>query len=234
MDYNPNQYGAFSQERKTSRAQYVAQTFLRMFFGLLSTFGVSLLGIGTGLFRFVYVSPAIFFTLAAAELIFVFVLSARITTLKPATAKLLFFVYAALNGVTISSVFLIYELGSTVMLFGMATLFFGIMAAFGYFTKNDLSHIGKIALFGICALALFWVLSLFFNLSAMETVVCFIGLGLFLAITAYDTQKIKKYYEVYQSDEAMLQKASIISALQIYLDFINIFLYLLRLLGKRR
>ncbi len=223
-----------SAEIGESRSTFVAKTYLWMFLGLLTTFVASIAAIASGVFYVVFSTPAIFYALLIAEVALVWILAGRLHKMPIGAARAMFFVYAIVNGITLSSIFFLYDLESVALVFVGAAVIFGIMALFGYVTKSDLSGIGKVAMFGIFGLAIFWLLSLFLDFTAVETAVCFIGLALFLAITAYDTQKIKKLYEVYQNDSVMLQKASIYSALQLYLDFVNVFLYLLRLLGKRK
>lgn len=217
-----------------SRSTFVAKTFMWMFLGLMTTFAVSIATIASGVFYFVFTTPAIFYALLIAEVALVWILAGRLPKMSVGMARTMFFLYAVVNGITLSSIFFAFEIESVALVFVMAAVIFGVMALFGYVTKSDLSGIGKILIFGILGLGIFWLLSLFFNFSSMEMTVCFIGLALFVGITAYDTQKMKVIYEAYQYDNVMLQKASIYSALQLYLDFVNVFLYLLRLLGKRK
>ena len=216
-------------------ARYTSKTFLWMFIGLLLTFGTSLAVLRSEMaLRWIYGSPAVPFIILIAELVIVLFLSARIQKLSTAAATALFFAYSIVNGLTFSSVFLLYDLGSVVFAFGWTALFFGTMALYGFATKKDLTRIGYILSFGVIFLLLFWVASLFLNLSMFQTAICFIGIVIFLGLTAYDTQKIKNYHALFAADPDMLAKASIFAALQLYLDFINIFLYILRLLGNKR
>ena len=217
-----------------SRSTFVAKTYLWMFLGLLTTFIASMVTIESGVFYLVFTTPAIFYALLIVEVALVWILAGRLQKMSVGAATAMFFVYALVNGITLSSIFFLYELESVSLIFVGAAIIYGIMSLFGFVTKSDLSGIGKVLIFGIFGLALFWLLSLFFDLTQLEMVVSFIGLALFLGITAYDTQKMKHFYVAYQNDAAMLKKASIYSALQLYLDFINVFLYLLRLLGKRK
>ena len=146
----------------------------------------------------------------------------------------LFVLYAVLNGATFSVFFLVYEVESLILIFLLTAAYYAVMAFFGWKTQKDLSS-WKIALgIGLGVLALFWLVSLFINLSQFETIVCLAGTAVFLCVTAYDTQKIKARYYATLQDGQMAEKACIFSALQLYLDFINLFLYLLRLLGKKR
>ena len=108
------------------------------------------------------------------------------------------------------------------------------MALYGYRTQTDLTRLKPILLGGLIFLIVCGLLSLFIPLGVMDRIICLIGVAIFLGFTAYDTQKIRAFYEAYQGDQAMLERASIYSALELYLDFINLFLYLLRFLGKSK
>lgn len=219
-----------------SLQRYTAKAFLWMFLGLLVTFGVSLVGYQTRLvYQLLMISPYALLVLTGLELVVVFVLSLKVQTLPVGVARALFLAYAVLNGVVFSSYFLLYDLKSMALIFALTAVYFGIMAAFGFFTSMDLSRIRTILIGGLIFLIAFGLLSMFIpGVGQFERVVCIIGVVIFLAFTAYDTQKIKAFYYGFSGDEAMLSKASIISALELYLDFINLFLYLLRFLGKRR
>ena len=213
---------------------YTIKTFTWMFLGLLATFGVALFGYATGSILYLFAIPYFHLILLVAELAVVIFLSARIHKLSIPAARTLFFAYAVLNGVVFSAYFLIYGMLSLILVFAMTAVYFGGMALYGYFTKTDLSRLRPVLIGGLVFLILFGLLSMVLPMGAAERVVCLIGVAVFLGFTAYDTQKIRTYYQAYQSDPAMLEKASIISALQLYLDFINLFLYLLRFLGKNR
>ena len=225
--FDPQSFGV----RKDSMATYTAKTFGWMFLGLATTFIVSLA---------VYMSGAIYLLfngivpiiLAIAAVGVVIYLSARINRLSVGSARILFFAYAILNAVTFSSIFAVYNVGTLVFVFGMTALYFGVMALYGYMTKSDLSRIQPVLIFGLFALLLLALLSIF--IPGLQTGMCLIGVVIFVAFTAYDTQKIRQNYMMFSGNPELLQKASIISALQLYLDFINLFLYLLRLFGDRR
>lgn len=213
---------------------YTAKTFGWMALGLLVTFATALLGIFSGTILYFFYLPAAPFLLLGAELIVVFVLSSRVHRLRVGTARLLFFAYAILNGLTFSVVLLAYDLGTLLLVFGITAVYFAALSAYGYFTKRNLMGLRSILFGGLLFLLIFWVLSLFLPLSSFERIACLIGVVIFMAYTAYDTQKIKMFYYQLQDQPEMLQKASIISALELYLDFVNLFLYLLRLLGRSR
>ena len=218
-------------------SQYMTKTFGWMFAGLLVTFAV---GIGTVTSGLVYLlaGTGLIFLTSIAELVMVFVLSARITKLQPSTATGLFFGYAVLNGINLSTIFLVYDVGSLVLAFLVGAVYFGVMAVYGATTRRDLTgwgpklFAGRIAML-VCSLvgSLFSLFGMSFGV--MDLVLCAIGLLIFMGLTAYDTQMLKHHYAYFGGDAAMLHKASIIGALNLYLDFINIFLYILRMVGRR-
>lgn len=217
-------------------SRYTAQAFLWMALGLLVTFGVSIVGYVTLLPLYILaINEYALIVLTVLELIVVIVLSAKLHSMPIGAARALFLVYALLNGVVFSTYFFIFELSSMVLAFGAAALYFGVMAAVGYFAKVDFSRIRNLLFGGLIFLVVFGLLSMFIPALAMfDRIVCLVGIAIFMLYTAYDTQKIKAFYYGFQGDDAMLAKASIISALNLYLDFINLFLYLLRFLGKRK
>ena len=214
--------------------QYVARTFLWMFAGLLVTFATAYLGYWTGALVYVFFVPAIPVALLVAELVVVLVLSARIHKLRVGMARVLFLLYAVLNGVVFSTYFLIFEMSALIYVFALTAVYFGVFALYGRFTKRDLSGFGPFLIGGLIFLVIVGALSLFLPLGGLERIVCLIGIALFLGITAYDSQKTVRYYVAYQGDSAMLQRTSIYAALQLYLDFINLFLYLLRFFARNR
>lgn len=213
---------------------YTTKTFGWMFLGLLVTFGTAIaFSAGGGLYYLLTLGMPAVFALCIAELVLVMVLSARLGKMSIAGARGLFFAYAILNGVTFSAVFFAYDVQILLSVFALTALYFGALAAYGWLTKRDLSGLGTILGFSVLFLLVFWVLSMFLPLGAFERIICFIGLVVFMGCTAYDTQRIKHLHAEYGEDYEMSKKASIFAALQLYLDFINIFLYILRLLGRR-
>ncbi|HIQ75688.1 MAG TPA: Bax inhibitor-1/YccA family protein [Candidatus Cottocaccamicrobium excrementipullorum] len=212
---------------------YTAKTFGWMFAGLMTTFAVAVSGYMTGWITYVTYVPYWYFLLLIAEVATVAFLSARVRSMSVNTARGLFFLYSALNGVVFSLYFLMFDLASMVLVFGATALFFGVMAVMGRLMNLDFSRIRPFMTGGLIFLVVFWLLAMFINLSQFELIACTLGIFLFLGFTAYDTHKIKEFYAVYSQDEQMLNKASIISALELYLDFINLFVYLLQVLGKK-
>lgn len=215
--------------------RYTARTFFTMFLGLLATFLVAFGCYATGAIFYIFSIPGIQLILLAAELAVVFGMTAFLHRISTATATVFFFLYAVLNGVVFSAYFLLFRLPSLILVFAATALYFGGMAVFGYFTGIDLSRLRTVLLGGLIFLILANVLMLLIpGLAVLDRVACTIGLIIFLGFTAYDTQKIRAIYDQYSQDEIVLRKASIYSALQLYLDFVNLFLYVLRIFGKRR
>ena len=205
-----------------------------MFLGLLLTFAIAGFLNATGLINYVFSIPALPFILLIAEIVIVVRLSRKINEMSVEKARTLFFVYAALNGIMFSAFFALYDMSTMVLAFGVTSVLFGAMALLGYFTKADLSRIRTILFTGLIFLALFWVISMFINLEAYTRIACFIGIIIFTGYTAFDMQKLKYFYNQYATDSDLAEKSSIFGALQLYLDFINIFVYVLRILGRNR
>ena len=227
-------------DAKESIGRYTAKTFLIMFLGLAVTFATALYLAGTysGLMlvvRAIYATNGyIHLILAIAEIAVTIGMTAMLHKLSVTGAGVCFFLYAFLTGLTFSILFLVYEMASAIFAFALAGLFFAGMAIFGYLTDMDLARIRPILVGGLFVLIIANLVMYFLPIfEVADQVICTIGLVIFLGYTAYDTQKIRTYYDAFSGDEAMRSKMAIFSALQLYLDFINMFLYILRLLGKR-
>ena len=219
--------------------QFVAKTFGWMFAGLLVTFAAAVGTVSTGAFVMLF-STGLVFALTIAELILVLVLSARITKLQPSTATAMFFVYAVLNGINLSVYFIAYDLGTLILAFLVGAVYFGVMAVYGANTQRDLLGWAPKLMGGLVALIVTALVGGLFGLlfgisfGFLDVVYCGLAVLLFMGMTAYDTQMLKHHYAYFGGDAAMLQKASIFGALNLYLDFINIFLYIVRILGRSR
>lgn len=187
--------------------------------------------------QFVIDHASWYLPLVIVELILVWVLGALIHKMSPAAAGIMFAVYALLNGVTLSWVFLAYELGSVGTIFLVTAGTFGGMSLFGYLTKRDLTGIGSLCMMGLWGLVISAVVNIFWQNNMMEFITSCVGVVVFVGLTAYDTRKIKLIAlesAEDQIDNADIRKLAILGALTLYLDFINLFLYLLRLFGKRK
>ena len=187
------------------------------------------------LISFVFGTRFVFFGLIILELVIVSFLSARIFDWSVGKVQAAFVGYAMLNGVTLSCVFLAYTSASIASTFFVTAGTFGVMSLFGYFTKADLSGWGKLLSMALIGLVIAMVVNIFLRNSVLEIVTSFIGVLLFTALTAYDTQKLKQLALLGVTEgEETSSKASILGALTLYLDFVNLFLFLLRIFGRRR
>ena len=212
--------------------EYITRTFGWMFVGLMVTFALAAAMAYTGAVWYLAAIPAIPMILLIAEVAVVLILSSGIQNRSVGATRMLFMLYAVLNGLVFSFYFVVYDVANLIFIFGITALFFGAFALYGRFTRTDLSRLRPLLLGGLIFLVIAGLLTLFINFTALERVICMVGIVVFLCFTAYDTQKIKANYEYFYGNDEILQKASIFSALQLYLDFINLFLYLLRYLGR--
>ena len=182
----------------------------------------------------IFSSKVIFFGLIIAELILVFWVSARIEKLSLTTATLMFILYSVLNGATLATIFLAYSPEIITKTFFVTAGTFGAMAVYGYFTKSDLSSWGKLLIMAVIGLIIAGVVNMFLKSSMMDLVVSVLGVLIFVGLTAYDSQKIKRMLAMQTDMGETAQKVALMGALSLYLDFINLFLYLLRLFGRER
>ena len=187
------------------------------------------------LLRMFYTSITPLIIVVAAELGLVIYLSATIAKHSASTSLLLFGIYSVLNGITCSAVLLVYTQESVYTAFLSTAGLFGAMSVYGIYTKRDITSWGSFLHMGLWGLIIAMVINLFVGSSAAETVISVIGIIVFMGLTAYDTAKIKALAEgAEMSDDETAGKIAVMGALELYLDFINLFLYLLRLFGKRR
>ena len=219
-------------------SEFMSKSFGWMFAGLLVTFAVGIGAVMTGLI-YPLINSGLFILTSIAELVLVFTLSARVQKLQPSTATGIFFGYAVLNGLNLSAIFLVYDYGSLILAFLVGAVYFGVMAVYGATTNRSLVGWGPKLMGGLIAMIICSLVGSLFSLFGFsfgfgDLLLCAVGLFLFMGLTAYDTQMLKHHYAYFGGDAAMLHKASIIGALNLYLDFINIFLYVVRLLGRRR
>ena len=179
----------------------------------------------------IFQSP-LMWVIAFAPLAFVLVLSFGINKLSGATAQLLFWVFAAVMGLSLSSIFMVYTDASIAKVFFISAATFGAMSLYGYTTKRDLTGIGNFLIMGLIGLIIAMVVNIFLQSSMLEFAISAIGVLIFVGLTAYDTQRIKNSYDEGHGAE-VLQKSAVMGALSLYLDFINLFMMLLRLFGNR-
>jgi FtsH-binding integral membrane protein len=183
--------------------------------------------------NFLFMHSQLIWVLFLAEIGLVIGLSAAIRKISLSAATLMFVAYAALNGVTFSSLFYVYTMGSLASTFFITAGTFGAMSLVGFFTKADLSSMGKILLMALIGLIIASVVNIFVASSGLEVLMTYLGVLIFVGLTAYDTQKIKQMFLMAPDASEATQKYAVLGALTLYLDFINLFLYLLRIFGRR-
>ncbi len=231
---NTNQI-TLTQARQEASTIFLAKVFNWMAIGLGLTGLVAFFTASSGLALQILTSP-LFFILIIAELGMVFYLSARVDKMQAATATGLFVAYAVVNGLTLSSIFLRYTGSSITGTFFITAGMFGAMAVYGLVTKRDLSGFGSFLFMGLIGIIIASLVNMFMQSSAMSWVISMAGVLVFTGLTAYDVQRIKGMGEqgiMTQGDE-MIKKGAIMGALALYLDFINLFIMLLRFFGGSR
>lgn len=224
-----------SQARTDASSIFLAKVFNWMAVGLGLTGIIALITAETGLALSIASSP-IFFILIIGELGLVFFLSARIEKIQSSTASMLFYGYAILNGLTLSVIFLAYTRTSIAGTFFITAGMFAAMAVYGTVTKRDLSGFGSFLMMGLVGIIIASIVNFFLNSSSLYWAISFIGVFIFTGLTAYDVQQIKNMGErgILEQGQEAITKGSIMGALRLYLDFINLFLMLLRFFGASR
>jgi uncharacterized protein len=209
---------------------FLQRVFLWMFAGLALTGGVAaLVGARDEFLTAVTTKPWLLIVMFVVQIGLVVVISARAEKLSTPVAATLFFVYAGLNGFLFSFIFELYTSQSIFTAFLITAGMFGAMAAWGYFTKTDLSSLGSILFMALIGLILATVVNVFWANSTLYWITTYAGVAIFAGLTAYDMQRIKKYAEAGGTSGG----AAVSAALSLYLDFVNLFLYLLRIFGSR-
>ena len=176
----------------------------------------------------------LFWGLVIGEFALVFGLSAAINKLSLTTATLMFVLYSVINGATLSFIFLVYTYSSITNVFFITAGTFAVMALFGYFTKTDLTSIGKILMMALIGIIIATIVNFFTKSEGLAVILNYLGVLVFVGLTAYDSQKIKQMLLTAPDAGEGTQKLALLGALSLYLDFINLFLYLLRIFGSRR
>lgn len=214
---------------------FISQVYMWMTAGLLLTTAVTyLVGFTDSPFAlWFYFTPWAFPVLFLTELVVVVVLSWLAPKLHPVVAALLFAFYAILNGVFFGLIVPIYTEGSVLVAFGATAGTFLVMSLYGFFTKSDLTSFGSLATMGLFGLLIGLVLNIFIQSDAISTILTFVGIIIFVVLIAYDTQKLKKLGEQAEM-EGKVGSYAIRGALELYLDFVNLFIRLLQIFGKRR
>ncbi|MEW5910772.1 MAG: Bax inhibitor-1/YccA family protein [Thermodesulfobacteriota bacterium] len=226
---------------KRTQTQVLVNSFVRsvynwMAVGLALTGGIAFYVANTpAAIRIVFGNQFLFFGLIIAELALVFTISARIQRIQASTATLLFILYAGLNGVTLSSIFLVFTKSSIASTFFVCAATFATASVFGMATKRDLTSMGNFMAMGLIGIIIASLVNIFMKSSGMQMIISYIGVIVFVGLTAYDTQKLKMMALSQPAglESSVVRKGTILGALSLYLDFVNLFLMLLRILGNR-
>lgn len=197
--------------------------------------GVTAYGVASSpsLLMTIYSNQAVLWGLIIAEFVLVIAISAAINRLSLSTATMLFILYSALNGATLSSIFVLFDIMTIGKVFFITAGTFGVMAFYGYTTKRDLSSMGKILFMALLGLIIATLVNMFMKSATFDYILSYIGVLVFTGLTAWDTQKIKQMLQTQYDMSEGAQKLALLGALTLYLDFINLFLYLLRIFGRR-
>lgn len=223
-----------NMESQAGLNAYISKVFGTMFLGLLVTALTALFTATSDTMMEIFYESNLVFVLLIAELVVVFVLSARVGKMSYMATQAMFYLYAVINGITLASIFYVYDLGTIYVAFFTAAASFGAMAVYGMVTKKDLTQIGNILMMALIGIVIAMLINLFIGSETFDIVISFIAVAVFVGLVAYDTQKLKSYYYSSTGDYQMQRKIAVMGALSLYLDFINIFLHLLRIFGSNR
>lgn len=227
-NYSNTQY---AQALDTRVSQVMKRVYVKMFLALLVTALTALFVANTpSIAETLLTSKSIYWILAIVEIGLVIAISAAINKISSTTATLLFFLFAIVNGFTLSVIFFVYSPGSIAKTFFITAGTFGAMSVYGYLTNRDLTKFGSFLFFALIGLIIASVVNIFAHSDTLGWIISFAGVLIFLGLTAWDTQKIKQMAAVAPNET--YGKLATIGALSLYLDFINLFLYLLRFFGR--
>ena len=235
MNYDPtnpgmNPMGGFGANQAAQQG-FVTRVFNWMFLGLAASAVSSFVfASNPSYMKALFSNQLLFWGLAIGLIAMVWYLSANITKMSFQSAAITFFIYALLNGVILSSIFVVYTASSIFSTFFVAAATFGVMAIYGFTTKKDLTGLGSFMFMALIGLIIATVVNMFLNSPMMTTIISYAGVLIFVGLTAYDVQKIKRIGE----SSNYHPNYAITGALALYLDFINLFLHLLRIMGNRR
>ena len=202
----------------------------------LAITGLTAYGVATSptILSLIFSSKVTFFGLIIAEFALVFAISGAINRLSLSTATMLFILYSVINGATLSSIFFAFSVATIGKVFFITAGTFGAMALVGYTTKTDLTSMGKLLFMALLGIIIASVVNMFVASSGLDLILSYVGVLVFVGLTAYDTQKIKQMCQTAPDAGESAQKLALIGALSLYLDFINLFLYLLRIFGSNK
>lgn len=224
----------YSRDHALAVSSFVRRVYNWMAMGLALTAITALYTVSTpAILQLIFGNPISLIVLIVAELGIVVALSAAINRIKSSTAVFMFFFYAFLNGLTLSAIFLVYTKSSIANVFFTTAGMFAVMSIYGYTTKRDLTSLGSFMMMGLIGIIIASLVNFFFASPLIYWLITYAGILIFVGLTAYDAQKIKEMAYGGFDGEEMERKGAVIGALRVYLDFINLFLLLLRVFGRR-
>ncbi len=224
----------YSRDHALATTSFVRRVYNWMALGLALTAITSLYTVSSPvMLQLIFGNPISLIVLIVAQLGIVVALSAAINRIKSSTAVFMFFFYAFLNGLTLSAIFLVYTKSSIANVFFTTAGMFAVMSIYGYTTKRDLTSLGSFMMMGLIGIIIASLVNFFFASPLIYWLITYAGILIFVGLTAYDAQKIKEMAYAGFAGEEMERKGAVIGALRIYLDFINLFLLLLRVFGRR-
>lgn len=236
MQTNSSIYGVKSADQIAERERtFMNKTLGWMSVGLLCTaLSAWYVASSETILSLVFGNPAILFGLLIIELVFVFYLSARIEKMTYQSATLAFVIYSLINGITLSAILIVYTFASVFGTFLITAGVFGVSALYGITTHKNLANLGGIMFMALIGLIFGTIINIFFFSETIYWLLTYAGIIIFIGLTAWDMQVLKQYAQIAGDDDENSGKMAILGALKIYLDFINLFLYLLRIFGKSR
>ena len=238
MDYEEFNYQSLSRDSQLEMSAafpvLMRKVYLWMTLALVITgFTAYAVANSSAMINLIYSNSAVIWILFGAELLLVFGLSAAINRLSLTVATLMFVLYSVINGAVLSSIFFAYSIGSIATTFFITAGTFAAMSIYGYFTKADLTSWGKILIMALIGIIIATIVNIFVKSSGLDLIISYAGVLIFVGLTAYDTQKIKLMCQQAPDAGESMQKIALLGALSLYLDFINLFIYLLRIFGRR-
>lgn len=238
MNYNELNFETMTRERELSMSAafpiLMRKVYVWMTLAMILT-GVTAYGVANspGILMALYSNKILFWGLIIVEFALVIGITAAINKLSLTTATLMFVLYSVINGAMLSSIFMIYTMSSITSVFFITAGTFAVMAFIGYTTKTDLTSMGKILIMALIGIIIATVVNIFLKSSGLEMILSYLGVLVFVGLTAYDSQKIKQMLLMAPDAGEGAQKLALLGALTLYLDFINLFIYLLRIFGRR-
>lgn len=238
MDYNshgvtpPPYYDGAAVAQQTNAV--MKRVYVRMFIGLLiSAFCALGVAASPSLIKFFFSNQIMYWGMFIVMIAMAWIIPSRLDRMKSSTVLICFLIFSALMGTSLAPIFLVYKIGSIVSTFFITAGTFGAMSVYGYFTKSDLSKMGSYLIMALIGLIIATVVNIFVASSTLDWIISFAGVLIFVGLTAWDTQQVKRLSAM-NMEPGMQDKLATMGAMNLYLDFINLFLYLLRFLGNDR